>query len=104
MKVLGTEYKIDHGNRDGLDNQKNNLRIASVSENQMNRRIQSNNKSGYRGVYFYHQNKKWHAQIQVGKKKIHVGYFKDIVDAVKAYNKAALKYHGEFASLNTIPE
>jgi hypothetical protein len=43
---------------------------------------------------------KWRAQIMLNGRLIHLGYFTDPVEAAKAYDEAARKYHGEFASLN----
>lgn len=45
---------------------------------------------------------KWHSQIMVNRKQIHLGYFDDIFEAAKAYNCAALKYYGEYARINTL--
>ena len=47
--------------------------------------------------------KYWHTwTIKGNKKNIFLGSFKDKKDAAKAYNEAAIKYHGEFARLNII--
>ena len=91
--------KSDHVNGKGLDNRRCNLRPATNPQNGWNQGVQSNNTSGYKGVYWYKPTKKWRAQIKVNKKKIYLGYFDDIEDAVNAYNKAAIKYHGEFARI-----
>jgi hypothetical protein len=40
------------------------------------------------------------ARIGFEKKEIHLGYFRSEIEAAKAYDRAAIKYHGEFASLN----
>lgn len=45
---------------------------------------------------------KWAARIMANGKRIFLGLFKKTVDAAKAYNDAAIKYHGEFAFLNKI--
>ncbi len=99
MNAKRTE-KIDHINGNTLDNRKCNLRICSASENQMNRSKTKKNASGYKGVYWNNYNKKWQVGITFNKQKIHLGYFKDIKKAAKAYNKAAIKYHKKFAKLN----
>lgn len=93
---------IDHINGDKSDNRKSNLRICTNSENLRNRGSQSNNTSGYKGVSWSKELKKWRTQICINKKHIHVGLFKDKIEAAKAYNEAAIKYHGEFAKLNEI--
>ena len=91
---------VDHINRNKLDNRRCNLRIATRTQNNMNCGPRSNNKCGYKGV-FWHE-KKWTTVIKVGDKRIRLGRFDDIKDAARAYNAAALKYYGEFAWLNPI--
>lgn len=95
---------IDHINRNGLDNRRSNLRLASKSENARNSHRSRTAKSGYRGVYFYkHGNpKKWNARIMINCQEISLGYFKTPEEGAIAYNSAAQKYHGEFAVLNEI--
>ncbi len=97
-------YVIDHVNHCTLDNRKINLRICTVGENIMNRRIQKNNICGYKGVHFCKKNNKYKAEIKANKKKYYLGSYISINDAARAYNYAALKYHGEFAQLNILPE
>jgi len=97
LACLGKE--VDHEDRDGLNNRRSNLRIATRSQNGMNRKINKNNTSGYKGVYWHKQHQKWCAQIKINNKKIHLGYFDNKIDAVKARDEAAKKYHGEFARL-----
>src|SRR3990167_5987391 len=48
--ILGTTTMIDHINHDCLDNMKSNLRICTASQNQANRRMAQNNRSGFKGV------------------------------------------------------
>lgn len=92
--------ETDHINGDKLDNRKANLRSASRSNNAINKPKQANNTSGYKGVYWNKQSKKWLAAIKVNNKQIHIGLFPAIEDAATAYNLAALKYFGEFAVFN----
>ncbi len=102
--LLSNEH-VDHINGDTLDNRRCNLRLASKQENNKNRKRQSNNNSGYKGVYFKRFSfdaPVWCASIRNDKKRYHLGYFSNIKDAARAYNEAALKYHGEFARLNVI--
>lgn len=95
----GDDY-VDHINRNKLDNRKCNLRICSNSQNQANSTKRSNNTSGYKGVSFNKQSKKWTAQITVNKNRIHLGYFDSPEDAAIEYDKYAREYFGEFALLN----
>ena len=95
-------FIIDHISGNGLDNQKCNLRICKTEQNVLNRRKNINNLSGYKGVSWFKTHKKWRAQIQYKKIVYHLGVFEKRIDAAKAYNNAAQKYHGEFANLNKI--
>jgi hypothetical protein len=94
----------DHANRDGLDNRRVNLRIATKSQNQANHGPHSDNTSGYKGVHWHRQARKWHASINVNKKRFYLGLFVDPVEAARAYNEAALEHFGEFAWLNPFPD
>lgn len=96
--------ETDHKNGNGLDNQKINLRICTHLQNGKNRKKQSYNLTGYKGVtkviigiYTY-----WVAIIIANGKKIRLGYFKNPTDAAKAYNNAAQKYHGDFSKINYV--
>ena len=93
---------VDHSNGDKLDNRKTNIRICTGVENRRNVGIRKNNKSGYKGVFFWKDRNKFTSQIWFEKKKIHLGVFIDPIDAARAYNEAAIKFHGEFANLNKI--
>ncbi len=92
----------DHIDNDKLNNQRSNLRICSRSENKQNCGKRSNNTSGYKGVSWNKRSKKWQVFVWVNYKQISIGRFEDKLEAAKAYNEAALKYHGEFAKLNEI--
>lgn len=97
---LDCSDQIDHIDGDRENNHQDNLRIATRSQNGMNRKKQSNNKSGYIGISWAEWAKKWRAEIRVRVKRIHLGYFDDPIVAAKTRDRAALKYHGEFARLN----
>lgn len=104
-EILKTQKGIiDHVNNDKLDNRKINLRNCNKSENATNSPKPSNNTSGYKGVYWNKRASLWMASIKYKYKQIHLGYFKTSIEAARAYNDAAIKYHGEFAKLNRILE
>lgn len=98
---------VDHRNHNGLDNQKCNLRICTRSQNQWNMKKSKNKKhSKYKGVSFFKPYSKfkraWKSYIECNKIQHHLGYFRNEIEAAKAYNRAAVKYHGEFAYLNEV--
>jgi hypothetical protein len=99
--------QVDHINGNPLDNRKENLRVCTNSENQMNRGKQGNNKSGYKGIRHMKDkrminelSKPWQAKIQLNRKKIHLGMYKTKEEAARAYDKKAIELFGEFAQLN----
>ena len=94
-------FETDHINHDGLNNTRANLRTASRSENRHNRPVRPN-VSGYKGVSWHKKSEKWYGRIVANRKVISTGYYKEAIDAAKAYNAAAIKYHGEFACLNVV--
>lgn len=93
---------VDHKNGNGLDNRRENLRICSKLENQRNQGPRHTKTSKYKGVGYFKRDKKWRARIKVGEKDIEIGKFTTEKEAALAYNKAALKYFGEFAWLNDV--
>ena len=103
--IMGTDkmnIEVDHVDNDGLNNQRFNLRIATHAQNLRNRGKNSNNTSGYKGVTWDKERKKWAVQIMINGKHIYCGRYDDVVEAAAAHNKAAKKYHGEFAVLNVL--
>ena len=90
---------IDHINHKTLDNRKSNLRICEKYQNEWNRGLYSHNKSGTTGVYFNKNKKKWHARIECNKKTVHLGYFEDIDEAIKARKEAEVKYFKEYRKI-----
>ncbi len=92
---------VDHINHNGLDNRKANLRPATCAQNNYNRILLRKSKtSKYKGVNWKKEARKWIVRIGVNGKQKQVGYFKDEIQAAKAYDEAAKKYHKEFAALN----
>jgi HNH endonuclease/AP2 domain len=103
-RVLGVNLsrtdRVDHINGNGLDCRRDNLRLATCSQNSANRLGWRKSSSKYKGVTFSKQRKDWQAKITVNGKTIHLGYFKNEEDAGKAYDKQALIEFGEYAKLN----
>ena len=86
---------IDHINHNTLDNRKQNLRIVTRVQNQMNMSKRKDNTSGFTGVHFNKRSDKWMATIQVNYKSINLGTFKNKEDAIEARKKAEEKYFGK---------
>ena len=95
-------FETDHIDGNGLNNQRENLRYSTDSQNQMNQKPQLGTSSKYKGVSWNKRRRKWQAQIKLNYRGIYLGYFKEEKDAALTYNLAALEYFGEFAHLNTI--
>lgn len=91
---------VDHIDRNGLNNRRENLRFATTNENGQNRRKGINNTSGYMGVSWHKGTGKWRAQISVNGRDKHLGYYEFPIEAAKARDKTARELHGKFASLN----
>lgn len=87
---------VDHEDLNRTNNKWNNLRDATRSENQCNRRIQSNNTSGYKGVTFDKSRNLWSARVNLQGKVYNLGRFKTAEEAHAIYLKAAKEKHGEF--------
>ena len=98
---VGEGQMVDHINHDGMDNRGENLRAATASQNMCHRRKRSGaTQSRYKGIYWRQKVGKWQAQITIERKRICLGHFRDEIEAAEAYDRAAIKYHGDFASLN----
>ena len=84
--------EIDHINHDKRDNRIRNLRLVNRSDNARNMPKSIKNKSGVIGVFNHTQTSAWQAQITVDRKKIHLGSFNKIQDAIAARQSAEIKY------------
>lgn len=102
--ILGAPFGVlvDHQNGNTLDYRRGNLRLASNAQNLWNRPRQKNNNSGFKGVHWRKDIKKYQVRIRANGKDIQIGVFdKDrIIEAARAYDEAARLHHGQFARLN----
>lgn len=97
--ILPDAPRVDHRDGNGCNNQRENLRAATPAQNCQNRRLASNNKTGFKGVSWASRLNQYKAYIWDGR-SIHLGYFRDVIDAARAYDVAALQRFGEFACTN----
>ncbi len=95
-----TAQEIDHKDRDGLNNQRKNLRFCTHGQNKMNSTKRTNGSSIYKGVCWHKRDKRWRAKITLNGKQKQLGSFISEMKAAKAYDKAALELFGAFAKLN----
>ena len=93
---LDCTNEVDHKDRNKLNNQRDNLRAATRSQNAVNREVQTNNTSGARGVRWSIGASKWCAEIKVDGKSIHLGLYNTIGAAEAAYLAARKEHFGEF--------
>lgn len=90
---------VDHIDRDGLNNRRDNLRFCTSAEN--GRNVGSKlGESGFRGVYKKAKGGRFEARIKVHPENIYIGTYDTPEEAAIARDKAARELHGEFAVLN----
>jgi hypothetical protein len=89
---------VDHVNGNGLDCRRGNMRLATISQNNQNRRLDCRNKSGVSGIHFNKLSRRWRAFLSVNGVNMFLGSFLNFDDAVAARRAAMEKHHGEFAS------
>lgn len=90
--------EVDHRNGRRHDNCWDNLRAATREGNAQNKAVQSNSRSGVRGINWYPRFQKWRASRASNGKRQHLGYFATIEQATEARRAAELAQHGEFAA------
>ena len=98
---------VDHISGDTTDNRKNNLRVCSCNENCRNQRLSVSNRSGFKGVSYWQGARKYVAEIVYRdaahvRHRIFLGHFDSAAEAARAYDRAALFYHGSFAKTNAM--
>lgn len=89
---------VDHANGDTLDNCRDNLRLATRSQNNANKKMSKSNTSGYKGVSWDKKKGKWLASITKDRKQYNLGYFDTPQEAHETYKTKAIELFGEFAN------
>jgi len=82
----------DHINRNKLDNRRSNLRSVTNQQNQFNLPLSKINKSGYKGVFWVEDRKKWQARIGFNNKSYNLGRYSSLEDALKIREEAERNY------------
>ena len=100
--ILGaiSGQEVDHIDHNGLNNQRENIRLCSRAQNQMNQQKQKNTSSQFKGVSWHKQDKKWRTRITHRGQEIFLGLFKNERVAARTYDKKARELFGEFAKTN----
>lgn len=91
---------VDHIDGNGLNNQRSNLRLATVTQGNHNRRKRTDVTSEFKGVCWNKKTQSWRASIQAHGQKIDLGNFDDELEAALTYDAYARDLHGEFARTN----
>lgn len=94
--------EIDHRDGNRSNNQIDNLRQATRSENSRNQGIRIDNTSGMKGVSFYSSTCKWLATITYNGKQHNLGYYNTPEEAAVAYKRASLSHHGDFSRISEL--
>lgn len=101
LLIVPEGLTVDHKDGEGLNNQKFNLRQATMSQQHANApKISIKTSSQFKGVYYKSNRDKWVAQIKVNGEHHYLGIHMTEESAAKAYNRAAISYFGEFAQIN----
>ncbi len=104
LGLSGSNPIVDHADNCGINNQRENIRIATRSQNAMNCRVYENSTTGFKGVSFFQKHGKYRAYIQKDKKFFALGMSECPKTCARTYNKAAKELHGEFACLNEVED
>lgn len=100
LELNNPKVQVDHKNGDGLDNTRENIRIATVAQNQYNQKRRKDNPSGYKGVNRQQRSDKWRARIKVSGRMVQLGVFVTPEEAARAYDQRASELWGDYARLN----
>ena len=93
---LNNKNEVDHIDNNKANNNINNLRWVSSSENCRNTSLSKRNTSGCKGVYFEKEKKRWKASIMHNRKFINIGFYDNKIDAIKARINKSKEIFGEY--------
>jgi hypothetical protein len=99
-EIMGDVDRVDHVDRDGLNNQRNNLRACNASTNSQNMMRTKPSVTGYKGVHLDKRDGVYQVEIWLNNKRFYLGRFRDAIDAARAYDAKARELFGEFARPN----
>lgn len=100
LDISDPAIQVDHHDGDGLNNQRDNLRVSTNQQNQSNRRKRTRTSSQYKGVSLHKPYGKWKSQISTDGEHRYLGLFESEIAAASRYDEAAREHFGVFACLN----
>jgi uncharacterized protein YdhG (YjbR/CyaY superfamily) len=98
--IMKTDKILDHIDNIRINIKKENLRVVTIHQNNMNRSKSKNKSSQYLGVCWDKSKNKWISKIKLNGKEKHLGSFKCEIQAAEARDIATKKYFGEYGNLN----
>ena len=99
LGITDSETEVDHRDHQGFNNQRYNLR-STQDKNQRNARLRNDSSSGFKGVSWSKEKKKWKVFIKLEGINTFVGSSNCLLEAACMYDMAAVKHFGEYASCN----
>jgi hypothetical protein len=96
--------QVDHKDGNTKDNRKSNIRICKQEDNNKNQKKYKNNTSGCQGVvwWYYNDINKWRVFINLNKKRIYLGFYDKLEEAIEARRKGEIKYFGEYSRNHSV--
>ena len=96
--VTNPNDMVDHIDHNGLNDRMNNLRVTVNQKNLEHRKAKNtNNKSGYRNVFWNNRIQKWTVSLCNHYKRIHIGDYDNVDEANHFAEIARQKYYGEYS-------